>query len=307
MKPTRKIRPATRLAITDYLLTEKIYWAGELEEVAFLGRLYDLPSMPSLDWRYSSADRDIVQHRSLNNDWSDDWVWDDPRFQLRNAADEEFLAFLALMVHPVVRRFEIDADKMVKFFNQRLRADGWELTRSSDLDGRPVYEGRKSSGMKTAAGSIEFDRYDRLSQPESIRAHLRRIDAGLSSDPPAAIASSKELIETTCKLILDDYGEPYASRDEVMDLYKKVAGVLKLKAEDIPDSRRGSEAAQRALRSLVSVVQSLAELRNAIGLGHGPAAPQPAEIRHARLALNAATGVVEFLLETWHERPAPPA
>jgi Abortive infection C-terminus len=51
-------------------------------------------------------------------------------------------------------------------------------------------------------------------------------------------------------------------------------------------------------------VQSLAELRNELGIGHGRTAPGPALSRHARLAANAARTVVEFVLEAWHERKA---
>lgn len=49
-------------------------------------------------------------------------------------------------------------------------------------------------------------------------------------------------------------------------------------------------------------IQSLAELRNQIGLGHGPARRSPALTRHARLAFNAGVAVVEFLLDIWHVR-----
>jgi hypothetical protein len=53
---------------------------------------------------------------------------------------------------------------------------------------------------------------------------------------------------------------------------------------------------------MATAIQSLAELRNELGLGHGRTASSPALARHARLAANAARTVVEFVLETWHER-----
>ncbi len=280
-------------------------WAGRFDEIAFLGRLYDLDALPSHDYRYSSAAADIRQHRMNNYDWDDDWIFDDERFALRNGSDEQFVAFLAEMVHPLVRSDEEEVARLVESFNTLLRRDGWELAEIDQMSGRPMFAGRRASGLKAPAGALSVDRYKRLSKPDTIRAHLRRIDAGLERDPPAAIASSKELIETTCKVILDDRGVAYSDRDDVMDLYKKVATALKLRAEDIPESKRGSEASQQALRSLVSVVQSLTSLRNALGLGHGTASPQPGGVRHARLAFNAATAVVEFLLDTWHERPSP--
>jgi hypothetical protein len=64
----------------------------------------------------------------------------------------------------------------------------------------------------------------------------------------------------------------------------------------------GSAAAHRVLQNLATSVQGLAELRNELGLGHGRTASSPALARHARLAANSARAVVEFLLETWHER-----
>jgi hypothetical protein len=298
------ISVVTRRDIIDRLIVEKVTWWGDMEEVQFLGRLYDLQSLPSTDSRFRDAAGDIFQHRVNNWDWEDDWVFDDHRFAVRGGTDEQFLTFLAEMVHPIVRKDHEESGRLVAGFNELLRRDGWELVQIDDISGRPIYAGRRLGGLKSAPAALSMERYNRLQKPDEIRAHLRRIHDGLEKDPPAAIASAKELIETTCKVILDDYSVEYSRKDEVMDLYKKVARVMKLRAEDIPESTRGSQAAQQALRSLVSVVQSMAELRNELGLGHGRPSPSAAAVRHARLTFNAATAVVEFLLDTWHERPA---
>src|SRR5581483_11955994 len=72
-----------------------------------------------------------------------------------------------------------------------------------------------------------------------------------------------------------------------------------------PPARRATARRTRARSSrpsLATAVQSLAELRNELGLGHGKTKPSPAFARHARLAFNASRAVVEFLLETWHVR-----
>lgn len=53
---------------------------------------------------------------------------------------------------------------------------------------------------------------------------------------------------------------------------------------------------------LVTAVQSLAELRNALGVGHGRAQRIPSLERHTRRAMNASRTVAEFLLATWHQR-----
>jgi hypothetical protein len=56
------------------------------------------------------------------------------------------------------------------------------------------------------------------------------------------------------------------------------------------------------LRTLVTTIQSMAELRNELGIGHGQSTRSAALARHARLALKATVTVVEFILDTWHVR-----
>jgi Abortive infection C-terminus len=106
-----------------------------------------------------------------------------------------------------------------------------------------------------------------------------------------------------CKNILDDYGVEYRDGADMMELYKGVQRSLSL-TEAVKDSKKDSEAAVKSIRALVTTVQSLAELRNELGLGHGRVRPSPALTRHARLALNASVAVCELLLDTWHERRA---
>jgi hypothetical protein len=74
------ISEVTRRAIVDFLSTSSIAWAGRLNEDAFLARIYDLASMPSTDYRRSNAAGDVFQHRINWQDWPDDWVFSDARF-----------------------------------------------------------------------------------------------------------------------------------------------------------------------------------------------------------------------------------
>lgn len=296
------ITAVTRRDITDYLSAEQVAWWGRLDEVDFLSRVWPLEQMQSTDSRYKDAAGDIIQHRVRNYDWEDDWIFGDPRFQLRGGPDDLFVKFLSEMLHPVVRSDTDEVEALGAFFNECLARDGWELVEVSQLSGKPVFAGRPQTGLKSPASALELDDHDRLDDPATIRDHLSRIERGLRRDPAEAIASSKEMVETVCKLILDDYEITYAPRAEVLDLYKLVAGALHLNAESVPDSVKGSQAAQKTLRTLVTTIQSLAELRNELGLGHGRAKRSPALSRHGRLAFNAAVAVVEFLLDTWQVR-----
>lgn len=116
-------------------------WHGRLNEIEFLDRLYDLDELPSTDSRYSTAREDIVKHRFANNDWDDDWVFFDDRFGLNEGSDEDFLKFLAEMLHPLVRASE-EAEQIVGALNPLLAADGYELSQSGSISGRPIYKTR---------------------------------------------------------------------------------------------------------------------------------------------------------------------
>jgi hypothetical protein len=294
----------TRDAILQELRGAKIAWYGILDDVEFLGRLWDLDELPSTDGRFNTARADIQQHRFANFDWEDDWIYNDMRFDLLDCPDDTFLRFLCETVHPNVRKDTDQAQQLVLFYNACLAANGVELVpvrHVPTLDGgtRTQVEAR---ALRSNAKSIPLDRFDRLAEPGVLAQHLRRIDDNIELDPPLAIASAKELVEALCKIILDDYAEMYTTRDDMGALYKKVSRVLKLDVESVPDSRRGSAAAHAALRALVTTVQSLAELRNELGLGHGRSRLSAALTRHARLSGTSARGVTEFLLETWQVR-----
>lgn len=176
-----------------------------------------------------------------------------------------------------------------------------DMIRSLQRDGVPITDDGDLT-TSVVALNVPLTDFHRLSDPRVVQQHLERMSVNVERDPPAAVGSAKELVESVCKFILDDYGIGYDKNDNLLDLYKKTTKALKLNREAVPDSARGSEAAQKVLQNLATAVQSLAELRNELGLGHGKTKPSPAFARHARLAFNASRAVVEFLLETWHVR-----
>lgn len=177
-----------------------------------------------------------------------------------------------------------------------LRRDGVEI-----VDDQIVLPDPELSSV-----AFPLSSYSRLGDAgkDAIREHLQRIQRGLAEDPGAAIGSSKDLLETVCKVILDAEQLEYGRGDDLPKLYGGVADVLSLKAGSVPDNAKGSEAAQKALRSLVTCVHSLAELRNQLG-GHGQSRRSHGRRRHAELAFNSARTVAEFLLQTWQERSDP--
>ncbi|MFI6986731.1 abortive infection family protein [Embleya sp. NPDC050154] len=235
-------------------------------------------------------------------DWDDDWVFGDPRFGLARGSDDVFLRFLAETLHPVVRADPVEARRLAKVFNDALALDGWELVPDGAISGRPVYRARRRTSFHGGLPELKLDTRPLLTDPVVLHEHLGRIRDGIERDPAAAIASCKELVESLLKMILDKSAVAYTKNDNIPKLYAQVAALLALKAESVPASAKGSEASHKVLGTLAQTVNSLAELRNQLGLGHGRTTPSPALARHARLALNATVTVAEFLLDTWHER-----
>jgi hypothetical protein len=121
---------------------QSVSWSGDLDDLDFLRRLYDLASMPSTDPRREDAAGDIEQHRLANLDWDDLWIFADSRFGLQTADDEDFLRFISETVHPEVRSNSAQAEKIVKEVNAHLGRDGWELAVVSTLSGYPIYGAR---------------------------------------------------------------------------------------------------------------------------------------------------------------------
>lgn len=115
------------------------HFSGVLSDVEFLGRLYDLESMPSHDSRFKTIDGEIWQHTENNDDYETDWIFYDERFPLKNGTDEDLLRFLMEVLSPEVR---IDGEVLTKYIERiksLLAVDGYELYIGSYISNQPVY------------------------------------------------------------------------------------------------------------------------------------------------------------------------
>ena len=168
-----EISEVTRRNIIDYLTLSNIPWSGRLREDEFLGRLYDLSDTPSTDARKKNAAGDIIQHRYAFHDWEDDWVFYDSRFNLLKAPDTEFLRFLCETLHPVVRTDPDDVGKILAQYNANLSADGWVLTESQNISGKPVFAPLKSEQR--------LQTFDEPTAWEKVERQIQRARDGLRS------------------------------------------------------------------------------------------------------------------------------
>jgi hypothetical protein len=305
--PARRITPLTRRELFDYIRTDGSPWWGRVGELDFLARIYDLDALPATDYRLSqfpNARADIHQHRYNNEDWDNDWVLSDSRFELTNGPDEVLLEFLAQMVHPVVQPDTARAKEIVETFNELLAPDGWMLKPHKQMSGRPVYApARTGTGAGTAVG-FAHEAAARLDSTH-ISQQLTRMEGAVDTDPELAIGTAKEFVESICKTILDEREIDHSKKDDLPTLVKKTTKALQLTADDISDTSKSAETIKKMLSNLGTIVQGSAELRNAFGTGHGKSKSQAKSgltPRHARLAVGAAATLGVFLFETHEAR-----
>ncbi len=131
---------------------------------------------------------------------------------------------------------------------------------------------------------------------------IERMENSVETDPELAIGTAKELIETCCKTILAERGNPAIATPDITTLTKATLKELKLVPEGVPDSARGTKVIKRLLSNLGTIGHGLAELRGLYGTGHGKhGSASGLSARHARLAVGAAATLATFLFDTHSE------
>lgn len=307
-----KITDITRQDIIDLYIVgyqnpntgenEKCFWSGKLDEPDFLSRLYNLKSMPSFDRRYKDAYADIYQHRVNNSDWDEDWVFYDSRFNIKTVSDDEWLKFLCETFHPAVRDERRNWKYLLTLINQLLIVDGFELIEDSHISGRAKYSWRKATG-KNPVEETQSKTLARKFNSDYINSQIKLMNESIERQSYEAIGKAKELFENCCKTILAEKNVAIDPEWDVIRLNKETCKLLKMTPDDIDNSVKASETIKKLLGNLSVISQSMAELRNSYGSGHGKDAKfKGLTPRHARLAVGATVAAVLFLWETYEEQ-----
>jgi hypothetical protein len=293
---------ATRQNIIDGIKLESIHWAGGLDDVDFLERLFDLKTLPSTDSRYPDAASDIWQHRINNDDWPSDWIFGDSRFKLLTCSTDVFLNFLCEMVHPVARPDRNQATKLVAHFNDQLRKEGWKLHEVEKIAGRPRFVAER---IRSGTPNVVARAHTAADSLDAAHMHkeIERIERMVDSDPALAIGTAKELVESCCKSILTKRRIPFSRGADLPELTKLLTKELKLVPHSVTESVKGADNVRRILQNLGSIAHNLAELRGLYGTGHGrDGSHRGLAPRHARLAVGAAITFIDFVAATHHHR-----
>ena len=135
---------------------------------------------------------------------------------------------------------------------------------------------------------------------EFIEQQIDAIENALESVPDFAFDLSKTLIESVCKTVLADIGQPANPNWNAPRLLKETMNRLNLLPRNHPDPAKASDSVEKTLRGMLQTIQGLCELRNNYGMAsHGrDAFSARLDIRQATLAAQAADTIVSFLYRT---------
>jgi hypothetical protein len=174
-----------------------------------------------------------------------------------------------------------------------------------DLEHKNLIEQCKNIAERLCYGHTRLESLKNTSNDFGyyLNEQIQRMENAIATaDPALAIGTAKELIETCCKTILKKYGQEVSGCPDIPTLNKNTLKQLKLVPEGIPKAKRGSDIIKRLLQNLGTIVNNLAELRNLYGTGHGKEGKTKGlNVRHAKLAVGAASTLVHFLFDTYKE------
>jgi hypothetical protein len=132
---------------------------------------------------------------------------------------------------------------------------------------------------------------------ESIEQQVMAIENALERVPDFAFDLSKTLVETMCKTILTDMGQPPNSNWDCPRLLRETTDRLSLLPLGHPNGKATRESITKTINGLLQTIQGLCELRKNFGLAsHGrDAFSARLGLRQAMLAAQAADTIASFI------------
>ena len=137
---------------------------------------------------------------------------------------------------------------------------------------------------------------------------LERALASSQTDPEDAVTAACSTVESVCRSILIELGQPLPAKKDVQGLYNAVKQPLGLSPDrsDIDPLIAGD--VRQILSGLATVIGGVGALRTHGGDAHGREKGYARiDARIARLSIHAASTAALFLIETWQRKfPARP-
>jgi len=131
------------------------------------------------------------------------------------------------------------------------------------------------------------------------------IEKAVGENPGLSFDLAKTLIESACKTILKDRGQPCDSAWDLPRLLKETVGKLQIVPEGLDGAADVAASLKKTIGGLQTAIQGICELRNTQGFAsHGKDAyTLQLDIIQAQLAARAADAIVNFLFRAHRHYP----
>jgi len=150
------------------------------------------------------------------------------------------------------------------------------------------------AGLAKTADILNFD---------TVQRDIDRALKAAERDPESAVTSASSTLESVCRSILVELGQPLPAKKDIRTLFRAVAQHLQLGADRSDLDRAIAEDVKTILGGLATITQGIGALRTKFGDAHGRERGYARiDGRIADLAINASSTISLFLLETWQKR-----
>ncbi|MCW8059136.1 abortive infection family protein [Agrobacterium tumefaciens] len=180
--------------------------------------------------------------------------------------------------------------------NAALETDGLAVT---------IVSGKAHLVERTAAGLIVEPFISKVTKLDfdTVQIEIARALPSLSADPEDAVTAACALIEAVCRSILIELGLPLPPKRDIDGLLKAVQEPLGLSPGRTDLPAEIEQDVRQVLGGLTSVTKGIGALRTHGGDAHGREKGfRRVDPRIARLALNSASSIALFLIETWESK-----
>ncbi len=197
------------------------------------------------------------------------------------------------------REYLAEPDRAVAVREHLNKALGADELAVVIVGGKAVLTRRQSSGIIVEpfiqkVETLDFD---------TVQMEIARALPNLQDDPEDAVTAACSLIEAVCRSILIELALPLPPRKDIDGLIRAVQEPLNLSPgrSDLPCEIEGD--VRQILSGLTSVAKGIGALRTHGGDAHGREKGfRRIDPRIARLAINAASSLALFLIETWERQ-----
>ena len=185
---------------------------------------------------------------------------------------------------------------VIDHLNSVLVYDGLELQRQG-VKVRLVPVGRSTPVIDQLAQKADVINFD------TVQRDLTRALDSADKDPEDAVTAACSTVESVCRSVLIELGEPLPDKKDIQGLYKALRGPLGLSPDKADLPPQIVDDVRKVLSGLVTAVEGIGALRTHAGDAHGREKGfVRIDGRIARLAIHAASTLALFIIETWEKK-----